>query len=227
MIRKIIFLLLSFLVINFSFAGAGFYTGVSIGPEGADFSQKAHIVIPGTINAFDRNHFAGIGGFGSVFAGIETIYDAYYLAAEINANISSLEYRLVNEERLHHSTSTTYFNIKNSEGISILPGYWFSPTTLFYARVGYINGRVKVVESDPTIKSMTKDRNGIRYGLGIRHAFSKHLDFIMDYSQINYQSLTSRVVVPVGLVTKNTSITPNSAQIGFGLIYHFDRFFIK
>jgi len=202
---------------------AGLYLGASIGPEGASFSQKAHISRPGTFNAVDKNHFSGLGFFGSIFGGYGWKHDSYYLAGEINLNLSSVEYKLNNDEYLHLTFSKTFFNVKSSEGISLLPGYFLSDSTLLYGRIGYSNGRVKIVESDPTINNASKNRSGIRYGVGIRHSLTPKLDLMMDYSQINYKGIEGRVFEPFGMVTKVTKISANTAQVGFGLIYNFDQ----
>lgn len=208
---------------------AGFYGGLSAGPEGASFTQKAYVARPGTattggFNVIDKNHFAGIGVFGSIFAGYSRNFcDVYNLAAEINANISSLEYRLANAEYVHSNFSKTTFKITNSEGISIMPGYNLSESTTFYARLGYINGRLKIAEPDPTIQSLRRNVNGFRYGLGIRHAVTPKLALMMDYSQINYGAVHSNVYESFGNVFKHTDIRPNTAQVGFGFLYCFDH----
>ncbi|WED43551.1 outer membrane protein [Legionella cardiaca] len=225
--------LTSFLVATPCFSG--FYAGASVGPEGAHFVQKAFVrrvdvnpspgttAAQGSFSVVDKNRFSGVGVFGSIFAGYGYKYNQYYLAGEVNGNLSSVKYQLTNDEYIHSTFAKTYFTIKHSEGISLLPGYFLSESTLFYGRIGYANGRLKISESDPTIRSATKNRSGIRYGLGIRHALTPRLTLMMDYSQINYQSITGSVVEPFGMVYKKTKITPNTAQVGFGLIYNFDQ----
>jgi len=212
---------------SFSFAGA--YVGASIGPEGASFSQNSHVRSENTqgsaieyFDAVDREHYSGTGFFGSIFAGYSwLIKKNYFFAAELNANLSAVEYKLVNDEFIHSTFSKTTFTIKNSEGISFLPGYYFSPNTLGYLRVGYTNGHLKINESDNTIYNFNNHINGIRYGLGMRHSFAQNWELMLDYSQINYSSVKSQVFEPVGMVRKQSKISSNTAQVGFGLIYHF------
>jgi outer membrane immunogenic protein len=200
---------------------SGLYVGAGVGPEGASFSQKSHVV-GFNFNVVDKEHFSGTGVFGTLFAGYGVIYNQYYLAVEGNANLSSVQYKLSNDEYVHRNFVKTTFTIKNSEGVSLLPGLFLSEDTLLYGRVGYINGRLKIRESDPTIRSMTKNRNGIRYGVGIRHNLTNEWTLMMDYSQINYASVKSTVFEPFGGVLKQTRITANTAQVGFGIIYNFD-----
>lgn len=115
-------ILVGLFCVSTSFAGA--YVGASIGPEGAVFSQTAHVQNP-SINVVDREHFAGYGVFGSLFAGYGRVHQHYYLAAELNANLSSLRYKLINDEYLFSSFNKTTFTMNNSEGVSLLPGYFF------------------------------------------------------------------------------------------------------
>ncbi|MFT4059821.1 MAG: outer membrane beta-barrel protein [Legionella sp.] len=210
---------------------SGFYLGAGVGPEGLHFNQNAHAKLIGTFDVIDRNSFSGIGVFGTLFGGYGlTIYDNFYVAIEGNGNLSSVEYKLTNKEYIHHTLSKTTFTVKNSEGVSLLPGYFLSENTLVYGRIAYANGRVKIHESDPTIKSATKNSNGLRYGIGIRHNWTDRWTVMMDYSQINYQNIHSFVFEPFGRVSKKTTITPNTAQIAFGIIYNFDvpkKVFVK
>ncbi|MGQ3889450.1 outer membrane protein [Legionella sp. CNM-1927-20] len=227
MLRKINTSLLLSLSITPCFAG--FYIGASTGPEGALFYQRSHVTrfsIHPTdrFDVIDKNRFAGTGVFGSIFGGYGRSFNRFYLALEANANISSLEYKHTNDEYIHANFSKTTFTIKRSYGVSLLPGYFLSETTLFYGRVGYANGRVKIFEgADPSINSSTNNLDGIRFGLGVRHAFSPQWIGMMDYSQTHYDHVTSHTFDPFGSVAKHTKITPYTAQVAFGLIYSFDQ----
>ncbi|MBA2650392.1 MAG: outer membrane beta-barrel protein [Legionella sp.] len=203
---------------------SGFYVGGAIGPEGAMFTQKAYVVQtgPNNLNIIDKNHFAGYGGFGSLFAGYGWAINRLYLAGEINANVSSVQYEYINFEFVNSNFARTTFTIKHSQGLSLLPGLLLGPDTLFYGRLGYANGRVKINESDTSISSSNSNRPGFRYGLGMRHRVSSCWAVMMDYSQIHYKGINSSVFDPVGSVLKNTKITPYTAQVAFGLIYNFD-----
>lgn len=207
---------------------AGFYLGASGGPQGASFSQRAHVIGSAggfsSFNVIATNHLAGMGVFGSLFGGYAWIHHQYYLAGEVNGNVSSLTYELVNDEYVHHNFARTYLTMRSSEGISALPGIFLSDATLFYGRVGYSNGYLKVVEgADPSIQNLKKNLSGIQYGVGVRHRLSPQWSVMMDYTQVNYQNAHSFTFDPFGLVTKITTIAPNTAQLGLGVIYHFDQ----
>lgn len=202
---------------------AGFYLGAGIGPEGLHFNQNAHVTRLGTFDVIDRNSFSGTGVFGTLIGGYGRTYNRWYAALEGNANWSSVQYKLTNNEYVNRNFLKSTFTVKNSEGVSLLPGILLAENALFYGRIGYANGYVKIHDSDPTIKSQTKNTNGIRYGLGFRYQFNPKWTAMMDYSQINYQNLHSTVFEPFGGVLKKTTISPNTAQVAFALLYNFDR----
>lgn len=204
---------------------SGLYVGAGVGPEGANFTQRSHVLdlTPhANFNVFDAEHFAGTGVFGSLFAGYGWTRDRYYLAGEVNANLSSVKYKLGNDEVVHNAFIKTTMTVRNSLGISVLPGYFLSKDTLFYGRIGYTNGRLKVNESDPTILSSRKHLDGLRYGLGLRHDLNERWTMMMDYSQINYRNVRSFVFEPFGGVAKYSKIRPDTAQVAFGVLYNFD-----
>lgn len=220
--------ILSIVLSNLCFASV--YVGGALGPEGATFSQRAHVVgqnpnaTSGVFDVRATNHFSGTGVFGSIFGGYDWRFTPYYIGLEINGNLSSVEYDLTNDEYIHHNFGKTYFTIKNNEGISLLPGIFLAENTLVYGRIAYANGHLKIFEgADPSIQSLTQNLNGIRYGVGIRQAMSPQWALMMDYSQINYEHVKSHTFDPFGVVTKDTKITPSTAQIAFGVIYHFDQ----
>lgn len=207
---------------------SGLYVGAAIGPETAKFTQQAHVQrvtvfnLMDKFNVIDKNRFSGMGFLGTIFAGVSYIYKQIYAAAEVNGAMSSVEYKLTNDEYIHQNFSKTTFTVKNSYGLSLLPGFLISPTTVFYGRVGIASGKIRLHESDPTIQSASDRRNGFRWGLGVRHAFTDQFSFMMDFSTIMYKSLHSFVFEPQGGVTKATKIKSRTGQVAFGLIYRFD-----
>lgn len=214
---------------------AGFYVGFGGGPEGGIFHQRTHVVgnsvnppvdvnVVGAFNVIATNNLAATGGFGSLFAGYGWQRDRYFLAAEINGNLSTLQYTLTNDEYINRNFAETHFTIKSSEGISLLPGFFLADTTLLYGRIGYANGHVKIVEgADPSIQSSTNNLNGVRYGIGMSHEFAPAWAFRMEYSQISYSNINSFTSFPLAGVTKATTISPTTGQVAFEVMYEFDR----
>ncbi|KTC87253.1 MULTISPECIES: outer membrane protein [Legionella] len=213
--------LVSLLAANPCFSG--FYVGGAFGPEAARFSQKAHVQRLGTFDVVAKQRLGGAGFFGTIFAGFSYIYKQIFIAAEVNGTLSSVEYKLTNDEYLNLNFQKNRFTIRNSYGVSALPGFLISPDTTLYGRIGYANGRVEIFEgADPSIQSSRSRKSGLRWGAGIRHAFTEKLSVMVDFSAITYRSVYSFVYDPNGQVTKSTKITPQTGQVAFGLIYRFD-----
>lgn len=223
MLRKIYWgSVVSLLLVNPSFAG--FYVGAGFGPEYAQFTQKTHVFDNfGDFNAIDEENFSGAGVFGTFFGGYSWVRNRFYLAVEGNFNPSSLQYRLVNKEYIHHNFKKTTFTIHYSEGVSALPGFFLTESAVVYGRIGYANGHVALHNSDETIHSSVANRNGIRYGAGVRYNLTPQWTMMADFSQTNYEKFSSHFFDPFGGVTKNSRIYPVSAQLAFGVIYNFEK----
>ncbi len=197
----------------------GFYVGAGLGPEATDFKQSSTIVSPGSFNVKNTTHFSGTGFFGSLFGGYAWNQKQFYLAGEANINMSSLDFQASNDEFIHSSFSETHYKMQHEVGLSILPGYLFTNTTLFYGRLGYANGNFKISTTDTSLTNINRNLSGFRYGLGMNQTITQHFSVRMEYSHIDYQN-TSFTVVD-GAVTKNTSISPKTDQVEFGLVYNF------
>jgi len=204
---------------------AGYYAGFAVGPQYAFYHQKAHVLGrgPNAMSNFDvlaTNQFSGVGVQGSVLGGYDMIFPrGYYLAAEADLNLSSAEYLLTNDELQRGNFAKSYFTIGSSLGLSVLPGFALTPTTLLYGRLGYANGGLKIVEgADPSIQNGNQRVSGISYGFGIRHALQPSWILMIDCRQINYQAFKSYTAD--AQVEKYTQIQPNTAQVMVGLLYH-------
>ena len=203
-------------------AFAGFYAGAGIGGDYAQFTQKTHVYDDhANFNVIDEQNFSGTGVFGTFFGGYSWVRNWFYLAVEGNFNPSSVQYRLVNDDYIHHNLAKSSFTIHYSEGVSALPGVLITDNAVIYGRIGYANGHVELHNSDPTIQSNVSNRNGIRYGAGMRYKIADQWTLMADFSQTNYTKFGSNVLS--GGVTKNSRIYPVSAQFGFGVIYNFEK----
>lgn len=223
MLRKYSVALIISLLSNSCFSDS--YIGAAVGPEGAMFTRTGHIF--GTFNsasvdAINKNHFAGFGGFGSIFAGYGFKLKQFYLAGELNANLSSVKYDFIDAERFSGDVEKRSYTVKYSESFSILPGLFLSPKTLFYARLGVVNARIDINQENIIVPDAHTNRLGFRYGLGMRHHFSPRWAMMLEYSQINYQSINNTASIPVSGLTLKTSMTPYTGQAAFGLLYYFD-----
>jgi outer membrane immunogenic protein len=220
MIKKLGLFLVGFQFINT--VHAGFYVGAGLGPDTIDFKQRAHIFQPRNFDAIDRTHLSGTGIFGTIFAGYGWFYNWFFLAPEINANFSSVSFDSSNDEFIHQNFNTTHYKIKNSYGISVLPGIQINPNSLLYARLGYENARFKIITTDISIGNASNRRDGFRYGLGLRTNLYRAFDFRMDYSRVQYDTTKLHTFDATSSTTKTTWIKPRQQLLEFGLIYNFD-----
>lgn len=202
----------------------GFYVGGGVGPDTVDFTQRARIFIPSTpghpeeADVINKVHLAGTGFFGSIFAGASTLYDQYFLALEANANFSTVALSSYNQEYVHANFSNTSIKIKNTWGVSLLPGYQFTPETLFYGRAGVSTNKIQQKTSDTSLFNFNSWRTGFRYGLGIKQAITERLALRIEYSRITYNGMISATLDPVSLTRKTTKITPNQQVVEFGVL---------
>lgn len=210
------------------------YVGLGIGPESANFRQKSSVTRAAPFNTIinfdviDKTHLAGKGSFGSLFAGYamrfapcDTDCENLYLALEANADVRSVKFKFSNDEVLHANFNHTTYKMGRNLGISLLPGYLLTDCTLFYARLGYANGRFSIATTDISLVNMHKNLNGFRYGIGIRQAINDCFAVRMDYSHINYKRVKMSTFDPVGFTSKSTSVKPTTNRFELGIIYTF------
>lgn len=225
MLRKILSSLL--LILLPSYASAAFYLGAGVGPQMIDFSQESHIYMPGNLNVRDKNTLAANGYFASVFAG----YDYYvlgpdlrtknvYLAGEVNINASNVEHYSSNSELLKLVFSSTKYKMDHSLGLSFLPGFLVTESTLFYGRLGYSKGNFKIFTTDSSLTPTNKNLDGFLYGLGVRQCVWKQIAVSLEYSQANYQGVKIHTNTTNGVV-KVVNISPVTAQVEFAMLYYF------
>lgn len=203
-------------------ADAAVYMGAGLGSDTIDFKQSAHIVRPMDFDVVDQSHLSGTGVFGTVFAGYACQHDKWYLAAEINANLSSSAFSASNVERLRGNSSSTQYKLKNSVGLSVLPGYFLAENTLLYLRLAYANARLQVQTSDSSLQNVSHRSGGIRYGLGLRQSINKRFSFRVDYSVANFKQTQMRTFDSLSSTTKLTTLSPREQLVELAMIYTFD-----
>lgn len=197
------------------------YAGAALGSDTIDFKQHAHFIVPTHLDGTDKTHLSGTGIFGSLFAGYAITRNSFYVASEINGNLSSASFKSSNAEAYHSNVSKTRYKMNDTFGISVLPGYLLSDNTLFYARAGYSNAQFKITGNDASLGHSNHRKNGFRYGLGIKQALSQRVALRMDYSRINYNSTRLATLDVLSNFAKNTSITPRQQLIELGIVINF------
>lgn len=200
---------------------SNFYVGLGGGPETADFSQDAHIEQPRAFNVINKERKAGRGWFGSFFGGYAWNRDQFFLAGEANINISSVDTNNSNKEYIHQKFSSTKFSIHSSVGLSVLPGYLLNDMTLFYGRLGVARGHFESDTTDISLFERSQHLEGFRWGFGMKQTLTSQLAVILEYSQINYESLSGYTFDSLSSTSKFTQITPTTSQAEIGMIYNF------
>ncbi|RUR15680.1 hypothetical protein ELY21_14330 [Legionella sp. km535] len=227
MLRKIQLLGASLIILSASSAHSGFYAGMGTGSDTVDVAMRSRITgpnpgHPANFDVINKSHASATGIFGSLFAGYGTLaYKNFYFAAEANGTLSATQSNSYNFEFIHNTFSHTVIKLKNTIGISILPGYQYSSDTLFYGRLGLTSGRFQVNTTDISLANFSKKRTGFRYGLGINQNITNRLALRMDYSRITYNDTNTSTFDPVGVVIKSTQMTPNEQLVEFGLVFNF------
>jgi outer membrane immunogenic protein len=203
--------------------GSGFYIGAGIGADTASFNKYGHISQLSNFNTLDKTHVSGVGVLGTLFGGYAWMKQAWYLAAEINGNISSLNFKSTNEEYVHQNFVSTRFKMNNSFGISALPGYLWSDDTLFYGRLGYNNGQLKVTTGDVSLGNISTRLNGFRYGLGLKQKLNDRFAVRVEYSQVSYGSASSTTFDALSSTLKENRISPTERLVELGIVYDLDH----
>lgn len=212
-----------------TFAGA-FYVGAGVGPDMGTVNVNSHVwQVSGGILSFDvknKTQAGAIGAFGSLYVGYGAKFTEFglpwnggYLGAEINGNLSSLAHESSNKEFVHASFSKTYYRVQNSVGVSLMPGYIYQDQTLFYSRFGYANGNFKVSTTDASLASINKRLNGVRFGLGVQQHVTCALAVRVECNHISYNKASVSTLDALSNTSKSTSLTPNTNEVEFGLIY--------
>lgn len=203
----------------------GFYVGLGVGPEYANFSKKASFQRPPN-NVTEKIHLSGTGVVGSVFAGYERCFalcdcsdPTLSLAAELNYDASTLQYKESNNEYTNQNFNFERYKLGRSIGISLLPGYMISECTVLYARVGYVNRDLNVITTEVTLPSLNKNRPGFRYGIGIKQFVCNNFAVRLDYSQSQYKKV--HIFGVDNRATKFTSIAPYASKFELALVYNF------
>ncbi len=204
-----------------SIAHATPYAGLGLGSDTIDFDQSAHVYQGNSFDVVQKTHLSGTGVYGTFFAGYDYVVNKLYLGGEANANLSTSAFKATNSEYVHANFSVLHYKINNSFGLSFLPGYQFTSSSLFYGRLGYSTGRFKIRSSDASIANESTRRNGFRYGLGLKQVINERSALRVDYSRINYNHVVLHTLDSLSSTIKNTSIRPQQQLVELGLIVNF------
>lgn len=201
--------------------GSGFYIGAGIGSDTTDFNVTSYVSQPGNFNVINKTELAAQGVLGDLFAGYSWHRNWFYLAGELNGNISSAKFNTSNDELVHSNYSQTSYKINPTWGVSLLPGVLLPETTLLYGRVGYTDGKFVINTTDISLANDKTWLSGLRLGVGLEKRIYNKIGLRAEYSHISYKGQSETVFDPVGNVTKETNVDPDSNQFELGIDYRF------
>ncbi len=201
--------------------GSGFYLGAGIGADTTDFKVTSTPQKSGEFSVINNTEEAAQGVLGDLFGGYSWHYQWFYLAAELNGNLSSAKFTTSNNELVHSSYSQTSYKINRSWGIGVLPGVLLPETTLLYGRVGYVDGDFHINTSDTSLVNANTWLDGLRLGVGLEKRIYKDFSIRAEYSHISYQKQSGTASDPSIGFTKKTDVSPDSNQFEFAVDYRF------
>lgn len=221
----------------------GFYVGGGASRDTAEFdtqnsyseSQSTTTVVnagtPTTTSSNSglntSNDASGTGAGGNIFAGYGYTFDSgFYLGGEIFGGLSSLAYNSTNISNFTSgstsgdATINSSMQLKNSYGISFLPGLMVTHNTLLYGRVGYVRSQFDLENSIPIANnneleagSENTSLNGSQLGIGLETVLTKHWSLRGEYTYTDYNSFNRSANASTLTSTSNTTTVGDDPPI--------------
>lgn len=204
------------------------YIGIGAGPETAIFKQNSVVTEPGNFAVVNKTILGGRGFFGSIFAGYafnlcacSQNLSALYLALEANANLSSVQFKSFNLELDHSNYNNATYKLRDSYGLSLLPGFFLNEGLLVYGRLSYGFGNFYLNTTENVVPNVNAYFPFLRYGLGVRQCFCDNFSIRLEYSWATYKKTNLLGFDPDSSTTKYTVTAPKSNRFEIGLSYYF------
>lgn len=164
---------------------ASLFDGPYVGAQGAIGAISGELNGPRPAQGTTADFDVGNMGFGAgLFAGYGRTFGRFYLGAEAEANVYSLEWEWQNNPDGRQEKSAQ----KWDAAVGLRGGYLVGPTTLFYLRAGpAIAGYdTEVRRMTGAVHSSSDTLFGVRYGIGAEVAASPNLFLRFDLAQTRY-----------------------------------------
>ncbi len=168
--------------------GTGFY----VGAKGSSVSgeNKAHTTVNGTYTTDLLNN--NLGGAAHVFAGYGINFGKLYGGVEADFGIYGVDDKTSFNNGTFYGSSS---DIKYMWGISGRLGYYITPTSLLYGRIGAVSGAFQYNGSSISDGEIIfpgnyrRDRrSGFLYGIGLESALNDMFSVRIEGAQINFQT---------------------------------------
>lgn len=215
----------------------GFYLGAGVGYDSyrihstTSNSDTDLLVVPNTVFTDSRSaEFSATGWMGGIFAGYGRYFDWFYLAAELNANVSAAKSTLSFSDSNGDSANLT-MKARTSYGVALLPGIKVNDSSLLYVRLGYLRANFKtnasITDGSSGMSFSASDsewRNGFQYGVGIETYVAENVSVRgeFDHTSFNSRSVTGSATAPgIEIVSSTTTVKPSNNEFMLSLLYHF------
>ena len=217
-------------------ASAGAFDGhyVQIGIGGASTeTQTSYPSLLGNLPGFSTGANSSGGSFlGQILGGYSQSFDRFNIAANVFYNIGNQDsgsnnYGLSGSNGYLNANQS--FQMKNSWGVSLEPGFYVTDQTLGYLKLSYFNSQLNYNASysahlnSPGFTASgsangSSSMNGIGYGLGAKQMFTDNIYGFLEYQYVQYDQWNDSGLFGSGY---STSYKPNQNYGLVGVGYKF------
>ena len=196
----------------------GAYIGANLGLDSVPYNMTSP-TIGSSKGAFEKgtrgtaaNLFAGYGALVSQQA---------YLGGEIFVGGSSVDITTFDGTAGHNTTLTSKLRKGLSYGISFIPGYMVTDSTMLYGRAGLIRTRFNEKNTTTTLtdhiqstlnQSASQTVTGKQLGLGVQSDITQNVAMRAEYTYTSYQSFNAL----------GSKYKLKDDQVSLGLVYSFN-----
>lgn len=200
--KKITFLLISFMMINFAnFANAGSWgIGIEASSNSLDTAGKEDVDNNGTID--DTKNVSDDIAIAAIFAEYTNMGDRFGITVGLNyiPFDADIDKRSITQSSLKgkddgaaaSGTNSVEGTVENHKTIYIQPGYMIKPNTMLYGTLGYASATIngKSVSLTHTDINKDEDLEGVKIGIGVKHVYDNGVFVKADYSETEYDTVS-------------------------------------
>lgn len=159
----------------------GLYLGANVGVSNI-LDNASWLINP------EEHDLGSLGIVGGGFIGYDySVTDRAKIGVEGFANAAGL-----NASIRHYFTGTSYsVNSRYNAGIRILPGYQFTPDTVWHLILGYSNAQFNIKDDQYGLLNKSYNKSGFQSGLGLTSALAGGLSIRLDAMYTTYASQSS------------------------------------
>lgn len=196
----------------------GFYLGAGLGYDSDRVTDNVESVAGIDIAGAPKFDTSLTGVDGKIFGGYGQYFDNWYLGAEAFIGLSNADGKIGTDAV--NTKISSKISSKNSYGISLIPGYKFTPSTLTFVRVGWTSGKYELKDTDATgTASDSKRFNGLTLGVGMETQVYDNWSLRGEFDHTEFRN--GNVATTLGGVRVVDKLAPKANQAMLSVIYHF------